>query len=405
MLDLLVDKKILVGVCGSIAAYKAVDFVRELGRLGATVTVVMTESARQFVTPLTFAALSGQRVHGTMFAAEDAEQIPHIALGRSHDLLLIAPATAQTISRLSQGQADDLLTALVLAAQCPVLVCPAMNSAMFLHPATQHNLRQLLSYGYQVVEPDTGTMACGDDGPGRLAAWPQVETQVKKALQRQDLAGKKVLITAGPTEEPLDPVRFLSNRSSGKMGYALAAIAYQRGAEVLLVSGPTHLAVPPGVLCVDVRTAQEMEVAVAEHFASMDIVVKCAAVSDFRPATCAPQKLKKARGNLSLELRSNPDILQGLGHKKQEQFLVGFAAESERHLAEGKRKLAAKNLDMMVVNDISGPQTGFGVATNAVTLLHANGECHEIPLATKEEIAMVIFDQIVANRKGPSHEV
>ncbi len=401
---LLKQKKVLLGVCGSIAVYKVVDFVRELGRLGAEVTVVMTESASRFVTPLTFAALSGQRVHGSMFADQDAEQIPHINLARQHDCILIAPATAQTISRLASGQADDLLSAVVLAACCPVLVCPAMNSNMFLHAATQHNISQLQSYGYTVVEPDSGAMACGEEGSGRLPAWPQVQAALQKLLCPQDLDGQKVLVTAGPTEEPLDPVRFLSNRSTGKMGYALAAVAWQRGAEVVLVSGPTSLAVPAGVHCVDVRTAAEMGEAVAEYFDAMDIVIKCAAVSDFRPSTCAEHKLKKVDGELSLPLAANTDILKGLGHAKGHQFLVGFAAESENHQIEGNRKLAEKNLDMIVVNDICGSKTGFAAETNAVTVITAKGQSREIPLQSKEEIASAIFDEVVRNGGG-AHEV
>ncbi|MEN8140242.1 MAG: bifunctional phosphopantothenoylcysteine decarboxylase/phosphopantothenate--cysteine ligase CoaBC [Thermodesulfobacteriota bacterium] len=392
---MLSGKKILLGVCGSIAAYKAADLVRELGRQGAMVTVVMTESAGRFVTPLTFAALSGRPVHSAMFSPDGAEKIPHISLAREHDLILIAPATAQTLARLAMGLADDLLATVVLAARCPVLFCPAMNAKMFDHPATSANLQRLRDFGYTMVEPAVGAMACGEEGSGRLADWPHILSTLRQALSPQDLAGKKVMITAGPTEEPLDPVRYISNRSSGRMGYALAGVARERGASVLLISGPSQLPPPPGVELVRVRTAAEMAQEVFARFAAADIVVKCAAVSDFRPAECAPQKLKKASGSLELALAANEDILQELGRRKDGQFLVGFAAESENHLAEGRRKLAAKNLDMIVVNDIGSAATGFISETNAVTILGASGEELEVSLRSKEEVAMVVFSQVV----------
>ncbi|MDR9502075.1 MAG: bifunctional phosphopantothenoylcysteine decarboxylase/phosphopantothenate--cysteine ligase CoaBC [Desulfurivibrionaceae bacterium] len=393
-------KKILLGVCGSIAAYKACDLTRHLRKLGAEVTVVLTGGGARFVSPLTFAALSGVRVYDSMFEAQDAHTIPHINLGRDHDLILVAPATARTIARFAGGLADDLLSTLVLAAACPVLVCPAMNSKMFTHPATQANLEKISAFGYQVVPPDSGPMACKEEGPGRLPELAVMVSAVEKVFTPQDLAGKRLLITAGPTEEPLDPVRYLSNRSSGKMGYALARAALLRGGQVVLVSGPCGLEPPPGLELVPVRTAQEMYEAVLDRFAEVDIVVKCAAVSDFRPARCAPVKLKKKGADLLLELAVNEDILHTLGNRKQGQILVGFAAESQGHLAAGKEKLAAKNLDMIVINDIQGESTGFQADTNQVTILTREGAVQELPLLSKEETAMAIFDSVVALAGG-----
>ncbi|MBU0681486.1 MAG: bifunctional phosphopantothenoylcysteine decarboxylase/phosphopantothenate--cysteine ligase CoaBC [Proteobacteria bacterium] len=392
----LTGKKILLGVCGSIAAYKACDIVRNLRKLGAEVTVVVTSGGARFVSPLTFAALSAAKVYGGMFDEQDAHTIPHINLARDHDMILVAPATAQTIARFAVGMADDLLSAVVLAADCPVVVCPAMNSKMFTHPATQVNLTKIAAFGYHVVQPDSGLMACKEEGPGRLPEWSVILSAVEKVFTPQDLAGKRLLITAGPTEEPLDPVRYLSNRSSGKMGYALARAAMLRGGEVVLVSGPCNLEPPANVELIQVRTAQEMYGAVLSHFDDMDIVVKCAAVSDFRPARCAPEKLKKEGADVRLELAANRDILRALGERKKSQILVGFAAESENHLEEGKRKLAAKNLDMIVVNDIQGETTGFQSDTNKVTLVTRGGEIKELELLTKEQTAMAIFDEVVA---------
>ncbi len=391
----LFGKKILLGVCGSIAAFKACEFTRSLRKLGADVTVVLTSGGERFISPLTFSALSAKPVYGGMFAAEQSHQIPHVSLSRDHDLILIAPATAQTIARLSAGMADDLLSAVVLAADIPVVVCPAMNSKMYSHPATQKNLQNLGGYGYTIVQPDSGKMACDEEGPGRLAEWDDICLHLESLFTPQDLVGRRVLVTAGPTEEPLDPVRFISNNSSGKMGYALAQSARRRGAEVTLISGPTCLE-PPGVDCFEsVRTALEMKEAVHSHFKSTDILIMVAAVSDFRPAHYAPHKLKKATGELSLNLAANDDILLSLTSYTDRPFMVGFAAESENHLPSGQDKLQRKNLDMIVINDISSTDTGFKSDTNAVTLLHQSGHRVEIPLGTKLDISMAILDEIV----------
>lgn len=395
-------KKILLGVCGSIAAFKACEFTRNLRRLGATVTVILTSGGERFVSSLTFAALSANKVYDGMFSAEGQHQIPHINLSRDHDLILIAPATAQTITRLAHGDADDLLSAVVLAATIPVLICPAMNSNMFNHPATQHNLKTLKGYGYRVVEPDSGQMACDEEGPGRLAKWREVCTQLETTFIPNDLQGKKILVTAGPTEEPLDPVRFLSNNSSGKMGYALARAAVMRGAEVTLISGPTSLAEPVVHCFESVRTAREMQERVHHHFDATDIVIMVAAVSDFRPACCKTQKIKKHTDVVQLELRSNDDILLSLTGRKDKQFMVGFAAESEKHMQSGMDKLKRKKLNMIVVNDITSVDTGFKAETNAVTILHKSGETVTLGLATKDEVSMGILDEVVASLGGSS---
>lgn len=392
-------KNILVGITGSIAVYKVCDWVRSLSKAGAQVTVVMTESAAQFVSPLTFAALSGNRVYVKMFDPVGEEDIPHINLARKNDFILVAPATAATIARMAGGLADDLLSAIVLAAKIPIIVCPAMNSNMYLHPATQANLQRLKEYGYTVVNPATGTMACGEEGPGRLPEWESVSEACLGAITAQDMTGRSILITAGPTEEPLDPVRYLSNRSSGKMGYSLARTARRRGARVTLVAGPTHLADPPDVSIVHVRTALEMYDQVICRFDDADIIVKAAAVSDFRPASTMAQKIKKQGSELQLQLAGNSDILFELGERNKTErnpkILVGFAAESQKVLEEGKRKLQEKNLDCIVVNDISADDAGFSVDTNRVTLLDRFGGVHELPLLSKDETADRIWDAVI----------
>jgi phosphopantothenoylcysteine decarboxylase/phosphopantothenate--cysteine ligase len=404
MCSLLAHKKIVLGVTGSVAAYKTLDWVRCLGREGAKVNVVLTESAARFVTPLTFAALSGNRVYGSMFATADMEKIPHIKLAREADLVLVAPATAQTIARLAHGFADDLLAAIILASQAKIVICPAMNSRMYLHAATRQNLKILRDFGYTIIAPDSGSMACGEVGPGRLPEWDVVRQALFASFSPQDLRGKTVLITAGPTHEPLDPVRYLGNRSSGKMGYALAAVAGQRGAEVILLSGPAHITPPAGVKVIKTQTAVEMHDATLKYFPKADIIIKAAAVSDFRPAERADQKIKKNNSDLNLKLTPNPDILLELGKMREKRktplILAGFAAESENHLQEGQRKLQDKNLDLLVVNDILAADSGFAVDSNRVTMLFRSKEKIELPLLSKEETARCIIDEIVRLGQG-----
>ncbi|MDH3360494.1 MAG: bifunctional phosphopantothenoylcysteine decarboxylase/phosphopantothenate--cysteine ligase CoaBC, partial [Desulfobulbaceae bacterium] len=361
----LAEKHIVLGITGSIAAYKVADWVRAMRKDGAKVTVIISNGGSRFVTPLTFAALSGNHVYEDMFDMNKAEEIPHIGLAQQCDLLLVAPATASTIARLAQGLADDLITTVALATEAPVMICPTMNSKMLLHPATQANISQLQEYGYKIINPEVGTMACGDEGPGRLPEWHVARHAILSTFAPQDLTGRSVIVSAGPTCEPLDPVRFLSNRSSGKMGYAIAAAASQRGAAVTLISGPTSLPTPPNVNTIQITTAQEMYDEIINRYEGVDVVVKAAAVSDFRPDEQAAQKLKKSSTkSKTMTLYANPDILHTLGQRKGKchyPLLVGFAAESENHIEEGRRKLREKNLDLMVVNDITGTDCGFGV--------------------------------------------
>jgi phosphopantothenoylcysteine decarboxylase/phosphopantothenate--cysteine ligase len=388
-------KRILFGVTGSIAAYKAAQWVREMVKEEALVTVVMTGAAERFVSPLTFAALSGNPVHRDMFDESPDGVMAHINLAREADALLIAPATAQTIARLAGGMADTLLSAIALAARIPVAICPAMNSAMLNHPATQRNINTLQQFGYHLVQSGCGELACGETGDGRLPEWDAARERLLSLFRTNDLLGKKVLITAGPTREPLDPVRFLSNRSSGKMGFALARTARRRGAEVTLVAGPVALPDPPDMEVVRVTTAESMAEAVFDRAASMDVIVKAAAVADFRAAACQSQKIKKSRQGLALELIKNRDILAELGQKRLPgQVLVGFAAESQNHIDEGLRKLREKNLDLIVVNDILGSRTGFDVETNQVTLIDRKAS-QTLPLLTKEATADQIWDNVL----------
>lgn len=397
-MSFLAEKKILLGISGSIAACKMADWLRSLREEGCEVTVVMTAAACRFVSPLTMAALSGRRVHHDMFDATEQETIPHISLARQSDLNIIAPASAQTIARLAHGLADDLLSTVVLASTAPTLVCPAMNSRMFLHPATQANIATLRQYGYHVLDPACGRMACGEEGPGRLVEWDTAHQAVLGLLAPRDLNGERIVITAGPTREELDPARYLSNRSSGRMGYALARAAHQRGAQVTLISGPTSLPRPAGLQFVPVTTALEMHHEVMTRCDTASVIIKAAAVADYRAAEPVAHKVKKGQDSLSISLVANPDILQELGERKKNSpcfpLLVGFAAESRNHLESGAEKLRKKNLDLIGVNDISGPDTGFAVETNQVSLLDSNGCLEELPLLSKEESAHRILDKV-----------
>jgi phosphopantothenoylcysteine decarboxylase/phosphopantothenate--cysteine ligase len=398
MKTVLAGKKILFGISGSIAVYKAAEWVRELVRKEAEVTVVMTEAAARFVSSLTFAALSGRRVYTDMFAPDAGEEMTHISLARDCDLFIIAPATARTIAKLAHGLADDLLSTLVLACKARVLVFPAMNSNMYCHPATQANLMRLQEFNLEIIAPEAGKLACGDEGIGRLVSWEIARERILAVLTGQDLQGQGILITAGPTWESFDPARHLGNRASGKMGYSLARTAKRRGARVKLVSGPCTLEPPPGVEMIKVMSAQQMHDAVMEQYGSSDIIVMAAAVSDYRPDKTMAQKMKKGGDPFSLELLPNPDILKKVGQKKKRAkrpLLVGFAAESSEHIEEGQRKLAEKNLDLIVVNDIIGKDTGFGADTNQVWLIDRDYQLEKLPLLSKEECADMIWDKVV----------
>jgi phosphopantothenoylcysteine decarboxylase/phosphopantothenate--cysteine ligase len=394
----LAGKKILFGITGSIAVYKAAEWVRELVKAEAEVTVVMTDAATRFVSSLTFAALSGKRVYSGMFEPDAGEEMTHISLVRECDLFIIAPATAQTLAKLAYGFADNLLSTLVLACKANILVFPAMNSNMYCHAATQDNMTRLREYGYGIIEPEEGILACGDEGIGRLVDWEVARESILSEFAAQDLQGKTIMVTAGPTWESFDPARHLSNRSSGKMGFELARVAKRRGARVILVSGPCSIDPPPGVEMFYIASARQMLDAVMEHYGSADIVVMAAAVSDYRPAKSMQHKMKKGGKSLGLELVSNPDILKNLGKKKRKAerpMLVGFAAESSDHIEEGQRKLKEKNLDLIVINDIIGKDTGFGADTNQISLIDRDYELERLPLLSKEECADAILDKVV----------
>jgi phosphopantothenoylcysteine decarboxylase/phosphopantothenate--cysteine ligase len=398
MKSLLAGKKILFGISGSIAVYKTAEWVRELTKAGADVTVIMTDAATRFVSSLTFATLSGRRVYTGMFEPDAGEEVTHISLARECDLFIIAPATAQTIAKLANGFADNLLSTLALASRAKMLIFPAMNSNMYCHAATKANLARLKDYDYSIIEPEEGKLACGDEGIGRLVEWDLAREAILSVFTQQNLQEQTVIITAGPTCEPFDPARHLSNRSSGKMGFALARSAKRRGARVILISGPTSLETPSGVEMINVTSALQMHDAVMENYNSADIVVMAAAVSDYRPEKRMEQKIKKRSESIVLEIVPNPDILKELGNRKKKNerpLLVGFAAESSDHLEEGKRKLKEKNLDLIVINDIIGSDTGFGTDTNQVSLIDRDYQLEKLPLLSKEECAYIIWNKIV----------
>ena len=388
---------IILGVGGGIAAYKSAELARLLMERGHAVQAVMTRSAEEFVRPLTFAALTGQKVLTDLFAIESA--IEHIAVAQRHELLVVAPATADLMAKLAGGLADDFLTTLYLAFTGPVVIAPAMNVNMWQHPATQANLEKLLERGHRLVGPGEGWLACGMTGAGRLAEPEDIAEVIERARPgRQDLQGETVLLTAGPTQEPLDPVRFISNRSSGRMGYALAEAAAARGARVILISGPVHIPPPRGVDLIHVRTAREMRDKVFEHLAPATIVIKSAAVADFHVAKVAEQKIKKTAARISLELDPTPDILAELGRKKGDRLLIGFAAETENLQQEARRKLESKNCDMVVGNLVGGSETGFESEHNEVLLVSRTGEVLPVPKASKRDVADRIFDETLKLR-------
>jgi phosphopantothenoylcysteine decarboxylase / phosphopantothenate---cysteine ligase len=398
--------RVALGVSGGIAAYKAAELVRLLQDRGLEVQVVMTDGAREFVSPLTFAALSGRRVITGMFAPAAGEAnlesaIEHIAVAQSIDALLIAPATAGVLAKMAHGLADDFLTTLVLATRAPVVVAPAMNVNMWENPATRENIEALRRRGVHIVEPDAGYLACGMIGAGRLASLESILEAVCGVLSLvDDLKGETVLVTAGPTQEPIDPVRYLTNRSSGKMGYAIAEAARRRGARVILVSGPAHLEAPP-VTVHRVRTAEEMAAAVLENLAEATIVIMSAAVADFRPAQVESDKIKRRAGARTLELQPTDDILAGICRRRfAGQFVVGFAAETEGLLKNARGKLVSKGVDLMVANDVTTEGAGFDVDTNIVTFVFPDGRTVPLECMSKFDLAGRLLDEIVAARKS-----
>jgi phosphopantothenoylcysteine decarboxylase/phosphopantothenate--cysteine ligase len=397
--------KIALGVCGGIAAYKACEIVRLLQEQGITVQVVMTDAAQQFVRPLTFAALSGQKVITGLWGAGAEEPnldsaVEHIAVAQSIDALLVAPATADVLAKFAHGEANDFLTTLFLATTAPVVVAPAMNVNMWEHPATQANLEVLRKRGVGIVDPGSGYLACGMIGAGRLAEPERIVAATLEFLDiRQDLIGHTVLVTAGPTHEAIDPVRYLTNRSSGKMGYAVAEAALHRGARVILISGPVSISAPEKAELVQVKTAEEMKAAVLKHLPEASIVIKAAAVADYRVRQSASQKLKR-RGPLTLELEPTRDILLEIaGRRTPQQIIIGFAAETEDVLENGRRKMQNKKLDAIVINDVSRPGIGFDSENNAVTILTPE-EVIEIPKLEKIEIAQRILDVALKLKKS-----
>lgn len=393
------DKRILLGVSGGIAAYKAAELARRLAAAGAQVKVVMTRSAQEFITPMTFGALTGQPV-STALWGDKVNPMEHIFLGQQVDAIVIAPATANFLGKMANGIGDDLLSTIMLAATRPILVCPAMNCEMWANPAVQENVARLAARGIEILPPEAGELACGARGYGRLPDPERIVEALSRLVSPQDLAGQRLLVTAGPTHEDLDPVRFLTNRSSGKMGYALARVAWRRGASVTLVSGPTTLPDPYGVEVLRVRSAREMLEAVVNRFPSSDALLMAAAVSDYRPEQVSPQKIKRQEERHQFRLVRNPDILAAVAALKKHQLVVGFAAETGNLVAEARRKLAEKNLDLIVANDVSQPDSGFAVDTNEVILVGPDGFLEKLPLLTKEEVAERILDWLAGKISG-----
>jgi phosphopantothenoylcysteine decarboxylase/phosphopantothenate--cysteine ligase len=390
---------VVLGVSGGIACYKAVELVRLLVKEQYSVRVIMTRGAIEFVTPLTFQTLSAQPVATDTFNLTQESEIGHINIADSADVFVVAPATANIIGKIAAGIADNLLTTVLMATQAPVLIAPAMNIHMYENPILQENLRKLRRVGYEILEPGEGYLACGYEGRGRLPDPEAILERIRCQLKKKDLAGERLLVTAGPSREPLDPVRYISNRSSGKMGYALARAAAQRGAEVVLISGPTALQPPAGVKLTAVNTAAEMRQAILEEFAACTAVIMAAAVADYRPIEFSPDKIKRSKGSLDLRLEPNPDILKELGQRKEGKLLVGFAAETGNLDANAEKKLREKNLDMIVANDVTKDGSGFDGDTNIATIFDRRGATRSLPLMSKDELADQIFDQLLTLKR------
>lgn len=394
------SKCVVIGVTGGIAVYKALDVISALRKKDIEVYVIMTESASKFVNPLTFQSISQNMVVTDMFAEPKAWEIQHISLAQKADLMLIAPATANVIGKISNGIADDMLSTTVMATKAKVLIAPAMNTNMYQNPIVQNNISKLKDFGYKFIEPASGRLACGDIGIGKLA---DVNTIVERVIEEledkeQDLLGKKVLVSAGPTIAHIDPVRYITNRSTGKMGYAIAKEARDRGAEVILVSGPTNLEPPKNVKIINIKTNEEMKKEILQNFKWADIVIKSAAVADYKPKEYSKEKIKKGEGDLNICLTRDNDILKFLGEIKTHQVLVGFAAESDNVLENAERKLKNKNLDFIVANDITSSDTGFGSEDNKVVILSKNNEKLELEKMSKKKVASNIFDMILEKR-------
>lgn len=392
---MLKDKKIVLGVTGGIAAYKAVDIVSRLRKMCANVDVIMTKSATEFVTPLTFQSLSQNHVTVDMFEKPKTWDIEHISLAQKADLFLIAPATANIISKVVNGIADDMLSTTIMATKAKVVFAPAMNTNMYTNPILKDNIEKLKGLGYEFIKPGKGRLACGDYGEGKMAEPSDIVEYVVNSLTNRQLVGKKIIVTAGPTIEPIDPVRYITNFSSGKMGYSLAKEAKSRGAEVLLISGPTNLEVPNGVDLVKVNTTQEMLDAIKKNFEHCHGLIKAAAPLDYRPTTVSDKKIKKNDDELNLTFTRNPDISEEIGRTKKNQVMVGFAAETDNLIENAKRKIYKKNFDFIVLNDVSRKDAGFRSDTNVATIIDKNGDINEYPKMSKEELSKIIIDRLV----------
>lgn len=396
---ILENKTVLLGVTGGIAAYKSASLASKLVKAGAEVRVIMTENATNFINPITFESLTGHKCVVDTFDRNFEFKVEHVALAQKADVIMIAPATANVMAKLAYGLADDMLTTTVLASKAPKIIAPAMNTGMYENPATQHNIELLKGYGMEVITPASGYLACGDVGAGKM---PEPEDLYEHILRTcaypKDMTGLKVLVTAGPTQESIDPVRYITNHSSGKMGYSIAKVCMLRGADVTLVSGPTSLAYPPFVEVVPVTTAKDMHEAVTSRSKEMDIIIKAAAVADYRPSQVADEKMKKSNDAMSIPLERTDDILKYLGeHKPDGQFLCGFSMETQNMLENSRKKLAKKNLDMIVANNLKVAGAGFQTDTNVVTLITKDSEL-ELPLMEKEEVAHYLLDEILARR-------
>lgn len=393
---MLKDKNILIGVCGGIAAYKVCDLVSRLRKTEANIDVIMTKAAVNFISPLTFQSLSSNTVVVDMFKEPKHWEIQHISLAKKSDIVLIAPATANIIGKIANGIADDMLTTTVMATKAPVILAPAMNSNMYENSVLQDNISKLKGKGYHFIDPIEGRLACGDIGKGKMAEPEFMEQFIKNMLNKSlDLNGKTVIVTAGPTREPIDPVRYISNHSTGKMGYAIAEKAANRGAKVYLISGPTYLSPPEGVKVINVMSAKDMYVKIMEYYNEADIVIKSAAVADYAPAETSSQKIKKNDNELVIKLAKNPDILYELGKIKGDKILVGFAMETQNLIDNAKEKVRKKNLDFIVANDLMTEGAGFAHDTNIVKIIDKNGDIESLPKMTKLELADVIIDKVL----------